>query len=393
MTSEAPRKSIADFELVRRLGDGSFSQVILARDKLNGEEYALKVIDKQYVIRHKVVDYIKSERAMLAALQDPGIVRLEFTFQDAYSLYMGLQYCPNGELYDQIRLRGRMELKTAQFYAAEIVLILEVLRNKGIVHRDLKPENLLLDIQGHLKLIDFGSAKQLNADEILPVSQADSASSEDEASPPLSPLSPNKKDGESPTTKERMTRQVSMVGTADYVSPEILSNKKVSCAADLWALGCIVYQMLVGRPPFKAMSEYLTFQKIIAEDWCVPEDVDVDQDAVDFITLLLKTDPCQRLGARDLQELKSHPFFNEIEDWKAIRTQNAPEILTDENESITSAGTGRSSIDWELQSLAAALPKLASTSNDNVVGSFDEAPGGFKATGTYLVHDEFEDDR
>lgn len=435
------KRSIADFELIRRIGDGSYSHVVLARHKITGEEVALKVVDKKYVVRHSVINYIRSERALLASLNYEGFITLKYTFQDVYSLYMALEYCPNGELYDQIRLKGRLTDEDTRFYAAEIVLMLEQLRGANIVHRDLKPENLLLDIEGHLKLIDFGSAKKLQQpEEVDDDGNDDDAETTVSSAPPSPPLSP---DAVSPATsptsqhhhqqqnhplsskhRSKLTsssssckREVSLVGTADYVSPEILNNNRVTCAADLWALGCVVYQMLIGRAPFKAMSEYLTFQLIVAGQWSFPscdneiegddgtinnneddgttgtihnkedqECVKVSEEAKDLITQLLQLNPRERLGSNDIQDLKNHPFFQGV-DWSRIRTLPAPEVMMDELDSLGSGGTGGSSFDWELQSLSAALPNISQMKGNGdelMVGSFDdEAPRRGRGMGMY----------
>jgi 3-phosphoinositide dependent protein kinase-1 len=466
------KRSIADFELIRRIGDGSYSHVVLARHKTTGEEVALKVVDKKYVVRHNVINYIRSERALLASINYEGFINLKYTFQDVYSLYMALEYCPNGELYDQIRLKGRLTEADTRFYAAEIVLMLEQLRRANIVHRDLKPENLLLDIEGHLKLIDFGSAKKLQQQQQQPGGEeeeldgdgnggAQTAASSAPPSPPLSPetVSPSasptpqqqqqyhhqqnhhplsskhrsKLTSSSSSSSSSCKREVSLVGTADYVSPEILNNERVTCAADLWALGCVVYQMMIGRAPFKAMSEYLTFQLIVAGEWSFPScdsgkgegnggvgnDNDgtgattaipnhnnrdqgyvvVSEEAKDLITQLLQLNPRERLGANDIQDLKNHPFFRDI-DWNGIRNLPAPEVMMDELDSLGSGGTGGSSFDWELQSLSAALPSISQmkgNGNELVVGSFDdEAPrrgrGMGMGGGMYGEESDDEDD-
>lgn len=217
----APRvnMSMADFDLEGRIGDGSFSSVFLAHHRETGRRYAIKIMNKHLIMRNKMVEYIKNERNILDKLDDPGIARLHFTFQDPDNLYMGMEYCAGGELYDQVRKRGKLPLETVRIYAAELVLILEYLRASEVVHRDLKPENLLLSADGHLKLIDFGSAKAFF------LAQA-----------------------QKPPGKARAT---SFVGTAEYVSPEVLLNKPLSYPADLWALGCLLYQMITGRPPLQ----------------------------------------------------------------------------------------------------------------------------------------------
>lgn len=138
----------------------------------------------------------------------------------------------NGDLLPYINKVGSFDFKCTQFYAAELILAIEHMHRKGIVHRDLKPENILLDEKMHTLIADFGSARILD-----------------------------EKNGESDYESRKRTN--SFVGTAHYVSPEILKGEQLTKAADLWALGCILYQMISGLPPFRAGSEYLIFQKIL----------------------------------------------------------------------------------------------------------------------------------
>ena len=154
--------SLQEFSLTSRLGDGSYSEVYLAHHDTTGATYALKVINKKHILRHKVAHQVQRERLLLSQLDYDGIIKLFFTFQDAHSLYMALEYCPNGELYDQIRLSEKLSIPNTQFYAAEIVLMLEYLRNQGVVHRDLKPSNLLLNANCDLKICDFGLVRLKN---------------------------------------------------------------------------------------------------------------------------------------------------------------------------------------------------------------------------------------
>lgn len=386
--------TLADFELLRRIGEGSYSYVVLAKHKDTGKEYALKIIDKLHIIRHNAVEAVRRERALLDSLEDDGVVNLHFTFQDAASLYLGLEYCPGGELYDQILAKGSLDIDNVRFYAAEIVLILQALRKHRIVHRDLKPENLLLTSLGHLKIVDFGSAKQLTEnptssdqkskenvegnEEIL--CRNITAATSTASSSPLSDVIRDNKFSDSlvnnSNRKEKElendptgapSRTATLVGTADYVSPELLKNDEVGYSADLWSLGCVVYQMIVGKPPFKAASEYLTFQKIIERDF-PPLPDSLPDELNDLVEKLLSLDPMRRIGAKDLEELKSHPFFAPI-NWDLIREQKAPDMVPIEEESLGSTG---SSFDWELASLAAAIPKLASERGDNKIDLDEE---------------------
>lgn len=293
----APRVNLttADFYMGDVMGNGSFSYVVKAQRKGTSEWYALKIMDKKQLVREKKELYIKNERSILDRLTYDGVVRLCFTFQDTHSLYMGLELCEQGELFSQIKRKGKMPFQEAQFYAAEIVLILEYIHSEGVIHRDLKPENLLLGDDGHLKLCDFGSAKTIDAS------------------------AANSQEG---TGEEK--RKSSFVGTAEYVSPEVLNSKPLTKSADLWALGCCIFQMIVGKPPFRAPTEYLTFQKVINNQRLeAPEDM--DERATSLIDGLLAQVPEDRLGAgpEGYLALKAHPFFEGV-DWENLRSTVAP---------------------------------------------------------------------
>jgi len=368
-STTAQPTSLQEFSLLSRLGDGSYSEVYQAHHDTTGADYALKVINKKHILRHKVVHQVQRERLLLSKLNYDGIVKLFFTFQDAHSLYLALEYCPNGELYDQIRLRGKFSVSTTQFYAAEIVLMLEYLRNEGVVHRDLKPENLLLTNDGHLKLIDFGSAKSLVHD-----LRSEGNSEDNNVSGNVEIRQKNGAEKEE-NKEESPERSSSFVGTADYVCPEMLSSQPVNYSADLWALGCVIYQMLTGKPPFKAATEYLTFQKITAREYLRLESGNgggggggehgykendlkvstVSEEAKHLVEELLVIDPTQRLGAENLEDLKNHAFFRGIQ-WETLRQSTAPEIsavkISRGGENSDGEGS-QGGYDWELQSMRA----------------------------------------
>lgn len=244
-----------DFIYGEILGSGSYSQVVKAKKKDTGVTYALKIMDKLHIVKENKTSYVKLERIILDQLDHPGVVQLFFTFQDAHYLYMGLECCDGGELFDQIQKKKQLSLDETRFYASELVEVMEYLHGQGLIHRDLKPENLLLTKDGHLKVADFGSAKVLR-----PFSNG---------------LIQNLPDDKCCT----------FVGTAEYVSPEVLNSFPVTIGVDLWALGCILFQMLVGKPPFKGASEYLTFQEVMARDFNLPDYL--PPEAKDLINKLL----------------------------------------------------------------------------------------------------------
>ncbi|KRY81915.1 cAMP-dependent protein kinase catalytic subunit PRKX [Trichinella pseudospiralis] len=150
------------FERICTVGTGSYGRVYLARQRDSGKFYALKVMSFRKIVRSKQQNHVLSERKVLEKLNTPFAVKLHWAYHDAKCLYMLLDYVPGGELLSHIRFRKQFSNDVARFYAAEIVVALEYLHERGIVYRDLKPENVLIDRHGHIKLTDFGFAKLLN---------------------------------------------------------------------------------------------------------------------------------------------------------------------------------------------------------------------------------------
>lgn len=206
---------------------GTFARVCLVRPANAAGElsettadkqvYALKILRKTEVIKLKQIDHVRHERAILAEVAGhPFITNLIASFSDHDSLYMLLDYVPGGELFSYLRKMRRFDESTARFYIAEIVLVLEFLHeNKGgVAYRDLKPENLLLDQDGHIKLVDFGFAKRLGH------------------------------------RGDRPVETYTLCGTPEYLAPEVIHNKGHTAAVDWWALGILLYEFLTGYPPF-----------------------------------------------------------------------------------------------------------------------------------------------
>ncbi|KAJ8968076.1 hypothetical protein NQ317_010765 [Molorchus minor] len=221
---EVRKRSASDYIFGKVLGEGSFSTVYLAKDVHSNKEYAIKVLEKAHIIREKKTEYVMREKEVLRILGNSCqyFVRLYWTFQDSERLYFVLTYAKNGELLKQIDKHGCFNIECTRYYTAELVLALEYLHSKGIVHRDLKPENVLFDENWHILITDFGSAKIVKEET-------------------------EKCDNDSDSDSSSHKRRTSFVGTAQFVSPEMLTDTSSSYASDLWALGCIVYQM-VSRP-------------------------------------------------------------------------------------------------------------------------------------------------
>lgn len=307
------------------------SQVYLAKDIHTSREYAIKVCDKRHIIKEKKTEYVKREKEVLNMLAGAkhSFVRLFCTFQDVERLYFVLSYAKNGELLPYINKVGSFDIECTKFYSAEILRGLEYLHGLGIIHRDLKPENILLDEKMHVLITDFGSAKILkDPDTVLMHPATDDQQEQQQQQQQQQPY--------------RRERRGSFVGTAQYVSPELLTGK-TSRASDLWALGCIIYQMVAGLPPFRSRSEYMIFQKILKLEYEIPDGF--CELARSLVSQLLVLEPSERLGAQDehgagYPNIRAHPFFKGV-DFETLHEQTPPPIYpylpgTSEHEELRS---------------------------------------------------------
>ncbi|KAJ2908802.1 serine/threonine protein kinase, partial [Coemansia aciculifera] len=283
----ARKRAVDDFDFGNTLGEGSYSTVVEATERASGRVFAAKILDKRHIIKEKKIKYVNIERDILQTLHHPFIVRLHYAFQDSQSLYFVIDLAANGELLSWIRKLGGLAEECVRFYLAEIILAVEYMHMERTLHRDLKPENILLGSDMHILITDFGTAKMFAKGE----------------------------------TDQRAN---SFVGTAEYVSPELLTEKSADRNSDLWAIGCIAYQLLAGRPPFKGSNEYQTFQKILKLDYAfLPT---MPPLACDMVERILAIEPEARLGSTQrggFKELKAHPFFHGF-DWQDVPLRTPP---------------------------------------------------------------------
>ncbi|KAK0729889.1 kinase-like domain-containing protein [Lasiosphaeris hirsuta] len=292
----ASRKlTLSDFQKVRTLGTGTFARVVLVRPAHGTEEdrsrvYALKMLRKTEVIKLKQLDHVRHERRILSDVSGhPFITNFVASFSDHDFLYLLLDYIPGGELFTYLRKYRRFDEDMARFYAAEIVLVLEYLHEQqgGIAYRDMKPENLLLDAEGHIKLVDFGFAKRLGNND-----------------------------------DEHAVETYTLCGTPEYLAPEVIHNKGHTTAVDWWALGILIYEFLTGYPPFWHQNPIEIYKQIVEKPVVFPHDPPISPAAQDIIRQLCTVDRSRRLGniSGGAARVKAHPFFNGV-DWDATIQQ------------------------------------------------------------------------
>lgn len=287
------------FELLRILGQGSFGKVFLVRKNGgvdNGVLYAMKVLKKASL---KVRDRVrtKMERDILAQIKHPFIVDLKYAFQTEGKLYLILQFLRGGDLFGRLSKEVMFTEEDVKYYLAEICLALGHLHKLGIIYRDLKPENILLDVDGHVKLTDFGLCKEGiegNAEE----------------------------------------KTFSFCGTVEYMAPEVVSRKGHGTTADWWSFGVLMFEMLTGALPFQASNRKETMHLILKAKLGMPQFL--SPKAQSLLRSVFKRNPNNRLGKAPLDyiEIKNHEFFQTLDferlEQKALKPPFRPTIGSDE---------------------------------------------------------------
>ncbi|XP_042396544.1 probable serine/threonine protein kinase IREH1 isoform X1 [Zingiber officinale] len=329
------RTSIDDFEIIKPISRGAYGRVFLAKKRTTGDLFAIKVLKKADMIRKNAVESILAERNILISVRNPFVVRFFYSFTSRENLYLVMEYLNGGDLYSLLRNLGCLDEDVARIYIAEIVLALEYLHSLRVVHRDLKPDNLLIAHDGHIKLTDFGLSKVglINSTDDLsgPAVSGTSLYGEDEPQ-----VSASEQLNQRDSRKKR-----SAVGTPDYLAPEILLGTGHGASADWWSVGVILFELIVGIPPFNAAHPQKIFDNILncKIPWPkVPEEMSFE--AYDLIDKLLTEDPHQRLGAEGASEVKEHMFFKDI-NWDTLARQKAAFVPSSDNALDTSYFTSR----------------------------------------------------
>ncbi|KAJ1722592.1 Serine/threonine-protein kinase Sgk2 [Coemansia erecta] len=324
--SGPPKVSLDDFQLLSIIGKGSYGKVMLARYKDTGKVMAIKVISKSKLIgRPNEIRRVMSERKVLErTVEHPFLVGLQCAFQTKEKLFFCLDYVNGGELFFHLQRERRFGENRARFYAAEIASALAYLHSMDVVYRDLKPENCLLDARGHVRIVDFGLAK-----EVGPVVW--------------------RTEGTALYSVEEGGKTGTFCGTPEYLAPEVLLRQRYGKEVDWYCLGAVLYEMLTGLPPFYDQDNSKMYQRVLNETLRFPSALPppapcngelnhgsgnlannmIGRYAQDFVYRIMERDPQSRLGngVFGTENVKRHVFFHGIDWGKIYRQEYAPPFV------------------------------------------------------------------
>ncbi|AET39674.1 protein kinase C Ecym_4652 [Eremothecium cymbalariae DBVPG len=267
--------SLDDFILLKVLGKGNFGKVLLAKSKNTDRLCAIKVLKKDHIIQNHDIESARAEKKVFllaTKAKHPFLTNLYCSFQTENRIYFAMEFIGGGDLMWHVQ-NQRLSVRRAKFYAAEVLLALKYFHDNGIIYRDLKLENILLTLEGHIKIADYGLCKD------------------------------NMWHGNKTST---------FCGTPEFMAPEILKEQAYTKAVDWWAFGVLLYQMLLCQSPFSGDDEDEVFNAILTDEPLYP--IDMAGDIVQIFQGLLTKDPEKRLGAgtRDALEVMEEPFFRNI---------------------------------------------------------------------------------
>jgi cGMP-dependent protein kinase 1 len=277
--------SLNDLEPDNVVGQGGFGTVFLAKNRKDpSKKYALKQVRKDAIVQRKMVSSLLIEREVLMQCNHPCVVQCVKTFKDKDHIYFLTEFLAGGDMFHAMREIGALTNQQSRFFAAAIFSAIEYLHELGWIYRDLKPEQVMLDDRGNVKLVDMGISKKAN-------------------------------------------RTFSLIGTPEYLAPEVIKGKGYGKEIDYWAFGVVLYEMICGPLPFEGEDQIQLFKKILRDPVVFPDYVE-DKEGIAIMTKLLDKNPETRMNC---QEVKAHPFFDKF-DWDGLLSRTLmPPFKPDSN--------------------------------------------------------------
>ncbi|KAF2873072.1 kinase-like domain-containing protein [Massariosphaeria phaeospora] len=319
-----------DFQILTQVGQGGYGQVYLAQKKDTREVCALKVMSKKLLFKLDEVRHVLTERDILTTAKSEWLVRLLYAFQDDKSIYLAMEYVPGGDFRTLLNNTGVLHNRHARFYMAEMFSCVDSLHQLGYIHRDLKPENFLIDSTGHVKLTDFGLAAGMLAPAKIESMRIKLESVGNVISPfgrPIEERSAAERRENYRSLRERDVNYAkSIVGSPDYMAPEVLKGDEYDFTVDYWSLGCMLFEALAGYPPFAGATVEETWQNL--KQWKKVLRKPVYEDPTYFLSkrtwdLITRLVASKSSRFRGISEIHAHQYFAEV-DWNRLRENDAP---------------------------------------------------------------------
>lgn len=331
-----------DFQILTQVGQGGYGQVYLAQKRDTREVCALKVMRKKLLFKLDEVRHILTERDILTAAKSEWLVRLLYSFQDDEQIYLAMEYVPGGDFRTLLNNTGVLHNRHARFYIAEMFSCVDALHSLGYIHRDLKPENFLIDGTGHVKLTDFGLAAGMLSPSKIQSMRHKLESVGDVRDlfgvPPEERSADQRREGYRSLRKRDVNYAKSIVGSPDYMAPEVLKGQQYDFTVDYWSLGCMLFEALAGYPPFAGATVDETWrnlkhwEKVLKKPQYDDPNYFLSRRTWDLITRLVAA---HKDRFKSINEIHKHEYFAEV-NFDTLRQQKAP--FVPELDSDTDAG-------------------------------------------------------
>lgn len=305
--------TLSDFQIIKLIGIGSFSKIYCIQHNLSKLIYALKVINKETLIEYDQIKNAILEKKILSEFDFPFLIKSNHSFQSKDKIFFVLPFLSGGDLFFHLKKKTFSE-ENVKLISSQIVLSLQYLHSNNIIYRDLKPENIMIDSDGFIKIIDFGLSKN-----ILLCKKA-----------------------------------FSLCGTPEYISPEVLLGKGYSILSDYWSLGVLIYELLIGIPPFYNQDISRMYELILFSEVSFPSNLTISKEAKDLIKALLVKDASKRLGS-NMNDFKNNVFFKGLNFIEVMNKTIKPKFIPSNNKFV----------DIDLHNFDEEIIKLGEASIDN----------------------------